>query len=72
MVSSFISRITPVCSLLPTQPHLFALLTRVLLLPNSGVIVNPKGEMKGSAIAGPVAKECVRLLSFPLSPGLLG
>ncbi|KAI0295812.1 60S ribosomal protein L17/L23 [Russula brevipes] len=24
------------------------------------VIVNPKGEMKGSAITGPVAKECVR------------
>ena len=24
---------------------------------NAGVIVNPKGEMKGSAIAGPVAKE---------------
>lgn len=28
---------------------------------NAGVIVNPKGEMKGSAITGPVAKECVRL-----------
>ena len=27
---------------------------------NAGVIVNPKGEMKGSAITGPVAKECVR------------
>merc|ERR1712188_30896 len=25
---------------------------------NAGVIVNPKGEMKGSAITGPVAKEC--------------
>ena len=25
---------------------------------NAGVIVNNKGEMKGSAIAGPVAKEC--------------
>lgn len=25
------------------------------------MIVNPKGEMKGSAITGPVAKECVRL-----------
>eukprot|EP00754_Rhynchopus_humris_P007172 Rhum_TRINITY_DN13357_c0_g1::Rhum_TRINITY_DN13357_c0_g1_i2::g.59437::m.59437/K02894/RP-L23e, RPL23; large subunit ribosomal protein L23e len=25
---------------------------------NAGVIVNPKGEMKGSGIAGPVAKEC--------------
>merc|ERR1711865_412669 len=25
---------------------------------NAGVIVNPKGEMKGSGITGPVAKEC--------------
>jgi len=25
---------------------------------NAGVIVNNKGEMKGSAINGPVAKEC--------------
>ena len=25
---------------------------------NAGVIVNIKGEMKGSAINGPVAKEC--------------
>lgn len=29
---------------------------------NAGVIVNPKGEMKGSAITGPVAKECVSCL----------
>merc|ERR1712179_894651 len=28
---------------------------------NAGVIVNPKGEMKGSAITGPVAKECAYL-----------
>jgi len=28
---------------------------------NAGVVVNPKGEMKGSAIAGPVAKECADL-----------
>merc|ERR1712222_74057 len=28
---------------------------------NAGVIVNPKGEMKGSAIAGPVAKECAEI-----------
>ena len=26
---------------------------------NAGVIVNPKGEMKGSAATGPVAKQCV-------------
>eukprot|EP00769_Ergobibamus_cyprinoides_P004485 gnl/Ergobibamus_cyprinoides/677.p2 GENE.gnl/Ergobibamus_cyprinoides/677~~gnl/Ergobibamus_cyprinoides/677.p2 ORF type:complete len:141 (+),score=53.03 gnl/Ergobibamus_cyprinoides/677:1275-1697(+) len=25
---------------------------------NAGVIVNPKGELKGSGITGPVAKEC--------------
>merc|ERR1712134_249191 len=25
---------------------------------NAGVVVNPKGEMRGSAITGPVAKEC--------------
>ena len=30
---------------------------------NAGVIVNPKGEMKGSAITGPIAKECAEL--FP-------
>eukprot|EP01054_Gregarina_sp_Poly1_P009407 Gregarina_sp_Poly_1__9406@NODE_588_length_7367_cov_108_309726_g454_i0_p6_GENE_NODE_588_length_7367_cov_108_309726_g454_i0NODE_588_length_7367_cov_108_309726_g454_i0_p6_ORF_typecomplete_len140_score23_07Ribosomal_L14/PF00238_19/6_5e45_NODE_588_length_7367_cov_108_309726_g454_i0122541 len=30
---------------------------------NAGVIVNNKGEMKGSAITGPVAKECAEL--FP-------
>eukprot|EP00211_Chloroparvula_japonica_P012706 CAMPEP_0119157770 /NCGR_PEP_ID=MMETSP1310-20130426/52921_1 /TAXON_ID=464262 /ORGANISM="Genus nov. species nov., Strain RCC2339" /LENGTH=140 /DNA_ID=CAMNT_0007150389 /DNA_START=55 /DNA_END=477 /DNA_ORIENTATION=+ len=28
---------------------------------NAGVIVNPKGEMKGNAINGPVAKECADL-----------
>mmetsp|Transcript_2827 Transcript_2827/g.4075 ORF Transcript_2827/g.4075 Transcript_2827/m.4075 type:complete len:141 (+) Transcript_2827:44-466(+) len=28
---------------------------------NAGVIVNAKGEMKGSAISGPVAKECAEL-----------
>ena len=28
---------------------------------NAGVIVNPKGEMKGSAITGPIAKECAEL-----------
>ena len=28
---------------------------------NAGVIVNGKGEMKGSAITGPVTKECADL-----------
>merc|ERR1712183_1221312 len=28
---------------------------------NAGVIVNNKGEMKGSAVTGPVAKECAEL-----------
>jgi len=40
------------------------------LQDNAGVIVNPKGEMKGSAITGPVAKECVRLTSLGNSPFL--
>ena len=30
---------------------------------NAGVIVNVKGEMKGSGITGPVAKECAELFS---------
>jgi large subunit ribosomal protein L23e len=33
----------------------------LLLLDNAGVIVNVKGEMKGSGITGPVAKECADL-----------
>ena len=28
---------------------------------NAGVIVNPKGEMKGSSVSGPVTKECADL-----------
>lgn len=42
----------------------------VFIQDNAGVIVNPKGEMKGSAITGPVAKECVRLFSTPKEPSL--
>jgi large subunit ribosomal protein L23e len=34
---------------------------QLFLLDNAGVIVNPKGEMKGSAITGPVGKECADL-----------
>ena len=37
---------------------------------NAGVIVNPKGEMKGSAITGPVAKECVSRLLIVLQAAL--
>lgn len=50
--------------LILTAPWLFLLLLFLLLVPitdNAGVIVNPKGEMKGSAITGPVAKECADL-----------
>ena|ERR1700722_2482245 len=43
-----------------TRPNVFI----VFLQDNAGVIVNPKGEMKGSAITGPVAKECVRTIPF--------
>jgi ribosomal protein L14 len=39
-------------------------LTCLRLQDNAGVIVNPKGEMKGSAITGPVAKECVCYYRF--------
>ena len=41
----------------------FQLISTRFQKDNAGVIVNPKGEMKGSAITGPVAKECVRSLS---------
>jgi ribosomal protein L14 len=41
-------------------------------LDNAGVIVNPKGEMKGSAIAGPVAKEAVRAQLICLVPTFPG
>ena len=37
------------------------LITPCYLLDNAGVIVNVKGEMKGSGITGPVAKECADL-----------
>ena len=30
----------------------------LIYIDNAGVIVNPKGDMKGSGITGPVAKEC--------------
>lgn len=46
-----------VCPLLNSFPYLDH-----CLQDNAGVIVNPKGEMKGSAITGPVAKECVCLI----------
>jgi len=35
--------------------------TFVYFEDNAGVLVNDKGEMKGSAITGPVAKECAEL-----------
>ncbi|EGD74054.1 ribosomal protein rpl23 [Salpingoeca rosetta] len=35
--------------------------TTVYFEDNAGVIVNVKGEMKGSAITGPVVKECAEL-----------
>jgi len=37
---------------------------------NAGVIVNPKGDMKGSGIIGPVAKECAAL--WPKISGTAG
>ncbi|CCJ29270.1 unnamed protein product [Pneumocystis jirovecii] len=35
--------------------------THLYFEDNAGVIVNPKGEMKGSTITGPVGKECADL-----------
>merc|ERR1712007_169129 len=35
--------------------------TYIYFEDNAGVIVNQKGEMKGTAISGPVAKECADL-----------
>merc|ERR1740138_17415 len=35
--------------------------TYIYFEDNAGVIVNQKGEMKGSTITGPVAKECADL-----------
>merc|ERR1711957_1145307 len=37
------------------------ILTPCYHIDNAGVIVNVKGEMKGSGITGPVAKECADL-----------
>ncbi|GJM84757.1 hypothetical protein PR202_ga00459 [Eleusine coracana subsp. coracana] len=34
---------------------------KIAIADNAGVIVNPKGEMKGSAITGPIGKECADL-----------
>ena len=36
---------------------------------NAGVIVNPKGEMEGSAITGPITKECAELFPRIVSNG---
>ena len=35
--------------------------TSLIIIDNAGVIVTNKGEMKGSIITGPVAKECGEL-----------
>lgn len=40
----------------------------LLLQDNAGVIVNNKGDMKGSVIVGPVAKECVCMDIFEVDP----
>ena len=66
---------SPFCAFLTLIPsfhhsHHYSPATRTLLIidgvylyfeDNAGVIVNPKGEMKGSAINGPVGKECAEL-----------
>ena len=45
----------------PRPPHPFLPFPSSCPSDNAGVIVNPKGEIKGSAITGPVAKECADL-----------
>ena len=35
--------------------------TVIMFEDNAGVIVNPKGEMKGSGVTGPVAKEAAEI-----------
>ena len=49
-----------------SKVSIYLISTRLFLivhvfLDNAGVIVNPKGEMKGSGITGPVAKEAADL-----------
>lgn len=64
--------LTLVCSCLPVQVMPAVVIRQrkpfrrrdgvfIYFEDNAGVIVNNKGEMKGSAITGPVAKECADL-----------
>lgn len=46
------------CLLIFVRVHISV---RSVPLDNAGVIVNPKGEMKGSAVTGPIAKEAADL-----------
>ncbi|KAG0472978.1 hypothetical protein HPP92_014835 [Vanilla planifolia] len=44
------------------KQHDVVIISSCYLSPdNAGVIVNPNGEMKGSAIIGPICKECADL-----------
>lgn len=55
-ISPHVHTITNTCLFLCLVLFIFGFVT-----DNAGVIVNIKGEMKGSAITGPVAKECADL-----------
>ncbi|KAH6809988.1 Ribosomal protein L14p/L23e family protein [Perilla frutescens var. frutescens] len=46
---------------LPSLSYIFVNPSSLTSADNAGVIVNPKGEMKGSAITGPIGKECADL-----------
>ena len=35
--------------------------TSVFCEDNAAILINPKGEVKGSAITGPITKECAEL-----------
>lgn len=72
MVSSFTSRVRlgllknksftgSYCTNREFQTNIYSFYFILHFLDNAGVIVNPKGEMKGSAITGPVGKECADL-----------
>ncbi|CAI0436926.1 unnamed protein product [Linum tenue] len=43
------------------KPDLRKKVMPAVIVRQPGVIVNPKGEMKGSAITGPIGKECADL-----------
>lgn len=54
-------KVTPAVIVRQKKPWRRADGTFIYFEDNAGVIINPKGEMKGSTIIGPVGKECADL-----------